>query len=301
MGERVARFSRRAGCWYIVICGSPLSASNDFCETNYSRAHYCARLLSQRATSTREKAMHRKVAAVIAVVGVFGTTGAFAQNYPERPVEITVPWTPGAVTDVLGRVLADGLSAELRQRFIVVNRPGATGSIGSAPVGHRSCQSRQSEAGRRQLRPPWCWFDSASGDDRVLPGRRSRVQCRPLQGRRRRHAARDGRATRFRHCCAELSCWRRAPNHRHLFGAAQSLSLIHANCERAGIRGCSVELWWALGTKRAAGERAAKTFQCLQNCNAWRAIFQACGKHGPAWRLLRRCRQFCPKLGKGCG
>ena len=78
--------------------------------------------------------MHRKVAAVVAVVGFFGTTGAFAQNYPERPVEITVPWTPGAVTDVLGRVLADGLSAELRQRFIVVNRPGATGSIGSAAV-----------------------------------------------------------------------------------------------------------------------------------------------------------------------
>ena len=78
--------------------------------------------------------MHRKVAAVVAVVGFFGTTGAFAQNYPERPVEITVPWTPGAVTDVLGRVLADGLSAELGQRFIVVNRPGATGSLGSAAV-----------------------------------------------------------------------------------------------------------------------------------------------------------------------
>jgi tripartite-type tricarboxylate transporter receptor subunit TctC len=78
--------------------------------------------------------MCRKVAAVFAVVSFFGATGTFAQNYPERPVEITVPWTAGAVTDVLGRALAEGLSTDLGQRFIVVNRPGATGSIGSATV-----------------------------------------------------------------------------------------------------------------------------------------------------------------------
>lgn len=78
--------------------------------------------------------MHRKVAAFIVVAGVFCTTGVVAQNYPDRPIEITVPWTPGAVTDVLGRVLADGLAAELGQPVIVANRPGATGSIGSAVV-----------------------------------------------------------------------------------------------------------------------------------------------------------------------
>jgi tripartite-type tricarboxylate transporter receptor subunit TctC len=79
--------------------------------------------------------MHRKIAAFIVVAGIlFCTTGVFAQNYPDRPIEITVPWTPGAVTDVLGRVLADGLAAELGQPVIVANRPGATGSIGSAMV-----------------------------------------------------------------------------------------------------------------------------------------------------------------------
>jgi tripartite-type tricarboxylate transporter receptor subunit TctC len=45
-----------------------------------------------------------------------------------------VPFSPGAVTDVLGRALADGLSTNLGQRFIVVNKAGATGGIGSLAV-----------------------------------------------------------------------------------------------------------------------------------------------------------------------
>jgi len=57
-----------------------------------------------------------------------------AQTYPERPVEIVVAFSPGAVTDVLGRALAEGLSTQLGQRFIVVNKTGATGAIGSAAV-----------------------------------------------------------------------------------------------------------------------------------------------------------------------
>lgn len=63
-----------------------------------------------------------------------GITGVTAQTYPDRPVEVTVPFSAGAVTDVLGRALAEGLSAHLGQRVIVVNRPGATGAIGSAAV-----------------------------------------------------------------------------------------------------------------------------------------------------------------------
>ncbi len=65
---------------------------------------------------------------------LIGAASAWAQNYPERPVEIVVPFSPGAVTDVLGRALAEGLSAQLGQRFIVVNRPGATGAIGANAI-----------------------------------------------------------------------------------------------------------------------------------------------------------------------
>ena len=61
---------------------------------------------------------------------LIGAGIASAQNYPERPVEIVVPFSPGAVTDVLGRALAEGLSAQLGQRFLVINKPGATGAIG---------------------------------------------------------------------------------------------------------------------------------------------------------------------------
>ena len=59
---------------------------------------------------------------------------ARAQGYPERTVEIVVPSTPGATADLLGRVLADGLTQALGQRFIVVNKAGASGVIGTAAV-----------------------------------------------------------------------------------------------------------------------------------------------------------------------
>lgn len=64
----------------------------------------------------------------------FGAGDARAQGYPERPVEVTVAFSPGAVTDTLGRALADGLGKELGGRFVVVNKTGATGAIGSAAV-----------------------------------------------------------------------------------------------------------------------------------------------------------------------
>lgn len=72
------------------------------------------------------------VAAAIVLAGMRAT--ASGQNFPERPIEMTVPFSPGAVTDVLGRALADGMSAALGQRVFVVNKAGATGAIGSAAV-----------------------------------------------------------------------------------------------------------------------------------------------------------------------
>ena len=73
----------------------------------------------------------------VAAIGAwtaFGVGGVRAQDYPTRPVEITVAFTPGAVTDIFARSLADGFSQRLGQRFIVVNKAGATGAIGSAAV-----------------------------------------------------------------------------------------------------------------------------------------------------------------------
>ena len=59
---------------------------------------------------------------------------ASAQDYPNRPVRVVVPYSPGGGTDVLSRALGERLGAALGQSFVVENRPGANGAIGSEAV-----------------------------------------------------------------------------------------------------------------------------------------------------------------------
>ncbi len=59
---------------------------------------------------------------------------AQAQTYPARTVQIVNPTQAGATTDVLARVLANSLATRLGQQFVIVNRPGAGGAIGTAAV-----------------------------------------------------------------------------------------------------------------------------------------------------------------------
>ena len=67
-------------------------------------------------------------------IAVGAADGATAQTYPERVVQIIVPTTAGSSADILGRVLADGMSAQLGKPFIVVDKAGANGVLGSADV-----------------------------------------------------------------------------------------------------------------------------------------------------------------------
>jgi tripartite-type tricarboxylate transporter receptor subunit TctC len=55
---------------------------------------------------------------------------AFA-DYPERPIRIIVPYTPGGTVDILARALGERMTAAWKQPVVIENRPGAGGSIGA--------------------------------------------------------------------------------------------------------------------------------------------------------------------------
>jgi tripartite-type tricarboxylate transporter receptor subunit TctC len=69
-------------------------------------------------------------AAVLRAVSRF----AWAQTYPTRPVRWIVPFPPGGQTDTLARPLGQWLSERLGQPFVIDNRPGAGGNIGTEAV-----------------------------------------------------------------------------------------------------------------------------------------------------------------------
>lgn len=82
----------------------------------------------------------RALGAAAMAVGV--ALGAQAQDFPSRPMKIVVPFAPGGSTDVMARIVAEGLTARLHQQVVVDNKTGAGGNIGadlvakSAPDGH---------------------------------------------------------------------------------------------------------------------------------------------------------------------
>jgi tripartite-type tricarboxylate transporter receptor subunit TctC len=59
------------------------------------------------------------------------TTTAAAQDYPTKPVRVIVPFPPGAINDTVGRMIAAQLSERLGKQFVVDNRAGAGGVVGT--------------------------------------------------------------------------------------------------------------------------------------------------------------------------
>jgi tripartite-type tricarboxylate transporter receptor subunit TctC len=83
------------------------------------------------------KAIVRIIAAAWAAFAC--ASAASAQSYPDKPVRVVVGFAPGGPTDVIARIVADKLSANLGKQFYVVNQPGAgsntaTGMVATSPA-----------------------------------------------------------------------------------------------------------------------------------------------------------------------
>ncbi|SNT27024.1 Tripartite-type tricarboxylate transporter, receptor component TctC [Noviherbaspirillum humi] len=88
-----------------------------------------------------------------------------AQNYPNKPIKIVVPFTAGGTTDILARAVAFELSKAWNQQVVVDNRPGAGGNIGtelvakSAPDGYTLLMGTVGTHGINQALYPKMAFD----------------------------------------------------------------------------------------------------------------------------------------------
>lgn len=76
----------------------------------------------------------QKLILLAAVAGLAFAGPAHAQWKPEKPITIIVPYPAGGVTDLVVRVAASDLEPALGQKIVVVNQPGANGSVGTQAV-----------------------------------------------------------------------------------------------------------------------------------------------------------------------
>src|ERR1700691_2513296 len=79
----------------------------------------------------------RAFAAASICAAVFASLAGAAQaaaDYPTKPVRVFVPYGPGGVGDLTMRLLADKLGDQLKQQFVIENRPGAGGIVSATQV-----------------------------------------------------------------------------------------------------------------------------------------------------------------------
>ena len=104
------------------------------------------RLKAARRPTMHESCLARRVSqyaarwchaipSVVAALALGAGGSASAQDaYPNKVVKFVVPFSPGGPSDIIARTLADKLQASVKQRFVVENRPGAGGNVGTAAM-----------------------------------------------------------------------------------------------------------------------------------------------------------------------
>jgi tripartite-type tricarboxylate transporter receptor subunit TctC len=75
----------------------------------------------------------RAFAAAFAVVAA-GTSAAYAQDYPNKPIRVIVPYAAGGFSDQNARVIVEAMSRALHQSMVIENRPGGGGRIGADAI-----------------------------------------------------------------------------------------------------------------------------------------------------------------------
>src|ERR1700681_585923 len=85
-----------------------------------------------------ENRMNRPIARVLAwsMLALAASLPAHAQNFPDRPVHLIIPYGPGGIVDFAGRVLAAKIGNALGQTVVPENKPGAGGIVGVDYVAH---------------------------------------------------------------------------------------------------------------------------------------------------------------------
>src|SRR5437879_3701046 len=108
------------------------------------------RYSNMKAMSNCGRSRWCRTAFALAAFAAFSAVSA--QDYPSRPVRLVVPSAPGGGFDLVGRVLAQKLSEQTGQAFVVENRPGAGTLVGTQlvarsaadgyKIGRASCRER---------------------------------------------------------------------------------------------------------------------------------------------------------------
>src|ERR1700729_1315444 len=85
-----------------------------------------------------EHRMNRPITRVLvwSTLALAASLPAYAQNFPDRPVHLIIPYGPGGITDFAGRVLAQKIGQALNATMVAENKPGAGGIVGVDYVAH---------------------------------------------------------------------------------------------------------------------------------------------------------------------